>query len=247
MLAGEEVTLSVSAASPDGGTLSYQWYREGSAISGATNAVYTPDTGTAGTHVYYAVVTNTNNGVTGTKTAVRQSSSATVTVNDAYILRTLTDSPTGICVSGIIHSHAVLTVNDMTLGDSPACDAIRRRMNNDDDILLFDKDISLSQGFTGTLTLTIPVGTQYNGRTVTILHCASGTLRTYTATVTDGNAVFSVTSLSPFAVFIKHDSDNIPKTGDSSSPWVWWLLCGVSAMGIVVLVVLDKRRKATRR
>ena len=39
------------------------------------------------------------------------------------------------------------------------------------------------------------------------------------------------------------DLDDIPKTGDNSSPWVWWLLCGASAAGIVTLVVLSKRKK----
>ena len=202
--------------------------------------------------------------------------------------------------------------------------------------------------------MTIPVGAQYNGQTVTILHCAGETLQTYTATVAGGKAVFSVTSLSPFAVFAEispapdydpptvvitsvtavsatgaklngsvvadggaavtergfvygtvtnpaigdtgvtkvkagsgtgsltatltelepdttyyvrayatnsegtaygavirfmtdeDDLDDIPKTGDNSSPWVWWLLCGTSAAGIVTLVVLSKPKKGYR-
>ncbi len=218
-------------------------------------------------------------------------------------------------------------------------------------MLLLGKDISLSHGFIGTLTMTIPVGAQYNGQTVTILHCAGETLQTYTATVAGGKAVFSVTSLSPFAVFAEispapdydpptvvitsvtavsatgaklngsvvadggaavtergfvygtvtnpaiggagvtkvkagsgtgsftatltelepdttyyvrayatnsegtaygavirfmtdeDDLDDIPKTGDNSSPWVWWLLCGASVAGIVTLVLLSKRKK----
>jgi hypothetical protein len=353
--ADQEITLSVTATSPDGGALSYQWCKDGSAVPGATNADYKPDTGMTGTHVYYVVVTNTNNSATGSKTAIRQSDSATVTVNDAYIPRMLTDSATGISVSGMIRRYAALTVNDMTLGDDPACNTIRQRMNDDDYALLLGKEISLSQGFTGTLTITMPVGAQYNGQTVTILHCTGGTLETYTATVTDGKAVFSVTSLSPFAVFAlapvapdidpptvvttsvtdvsatgvklnsrvvagggaavtesgfiygtvsnpviggacvtkvtagsgtgsfsaaltglepdtayyvrayainnegtsygaaisfrtdEDDLDDIPKTGDSSSPGVWWLLCGVSAAGIVTLIVLGKWKKAYKR
>jgi hypothetical protein len=77
--------LSVTAASPDGGTLSYQWHSAVSggtwtAIEGATGASYAPPTATAGTVSYYALVTNTNNGVNGTKTATANSSTATVTV-----------------------------------------------------------------------------------------------------------------------------------------------------------------------
>jgi len=118
-----------------------------------------------------------------------------------YIPRTLTDSDAGITVSGNISEDAQLMVGDMRLGDTPACDEIRRRMADGDYVLLLGKNISLSGGFTGTLVITMPVDARYEGQTVTILHCAGGTLRTYTVTVTDGKVTFSVTSLSPFAVF----------------------------------------------
>jgi len=82
--------LSVTASASDGGTLSYQWYRNttnsnsgGTLVSSA--ATYTPPTNTGGTFYYYAVVTNTNNSVNGTKTAAAASNAAaiTVTVNAA--------------------------------------------------------------------------------------------------------------------------------------------------------------------
>ena len=72
--------LSVEATVSDGGTLSYQWYKDSTVISGATSASYTPDTKTAGTFTYKVVVTNTNNNVNGKTTATAESS-ATVTVN----------------------------------------------------------------------------------------------------------------------------------------------------------------------
>jgi len=66
--------------SMDGGTISYQWYRNtthsargGSAISGATESEYTPPA-TAGTSYYYVAVINTNNFVvSSTKTATANS------------------------------------------------------------------------------------------------------------------------------------------------------------------------------
>ncbi len=160
--------------------------------------------------------------------------------------RTLTDSAMGISVSGYIRDDAALTVSSIVLGNDPACNAIRQRMNDDDNVLLLGKDISLSQCYAGKLTITIPVGTKYNGKTVTILHCAGGTLKTYTVKVSDGTAVFHVTTLSPFAVFASAE-DGIPGTGDSSAPWVWWLLGGVSGVGIVILAVLSKGKKTQRR
>lgn len=74
---GEKVELSVAANVTDGGALSYQWKKNGQAISGATSATYSvakaaaSDAGT-----YTVVVTNTLNGKTATAEA-----SATVTVS----------------------------------------------------------------------------------------------------------------------------------------------------------------------
>jgi len=85
---GGSVTLSVTAAVTDGGTLSYQWFSNtsnsssgGTGISGATGASYAPPTDTAGDVFYYVTVTNTNNNASGATTAAANSSVAKVTVN----------------------------------------------------------------------------------------------------------------------------------------------------------------------
>lgn len=69
-------TLTVEAIVSDGGTLSYQWYRNdtnsntgGTPITGATSESYEVPTDKVGTTYYYVVVTNTNNGVNGDKIA----------------------------------------------------------------------------------------------------------------------------------------------------------------------------------
>ena len=86
--------LEVSADSPDGGTLTYQWYSNrsasnsgGTVITGATLSTYNPSTGTAGTFYYFVEVTNTipNNGDGGTKTATTRSNAAVVNVIDIDI------------------------------------------------------------------------------------------------------------------------------------------------------------------
>ena len=63
---GSEAILYVSAAVPDGGQLSYQWYSNlafsnigGDAIEGATGNAFSAPTDAAGIVYYYAVVTNT--------------------------------------------------------------------------------------------------------------------------------------------------------------------------------------------
>ena len=156
--------------------------------------------------------------------------------------RTLTDPTTGITASGNISAGAVLTVGNMTLGSDAASKTIRLWMNDENYVLLRGVDISLSGSFTGVLTLTLPVGTQYNGDKVTILHAKKdGTLATYTATVRNGKVTFDVTGLSPFAVFMEDGLDDIPKTGDAGSAWIWWALLAVSGAGIITLVLTQKK------
>jgi O-glycosyl hydrolase len=83
--------LTVSALVSEGGSLSYQWYSADSAvntggelISGAYGSSYTPlSNHTEGTYYYYVVVTNTNNAVTGAKTASTPSAPATIIVYDS--------------------------------------------------------------------------------------------------------------------------------------------------------------------
>jgi len=85
----EALTVSVSVS--DGGTLSYQWYRneinsneEGTEIDNATGASYMPP-GNASTVYYYVVITNTiaDNGDGGNKIASVHSNTAEVIVNNA--------------------------------------------------------------------------------------------------------------------------------------------------------------------
>jgi len=79
--------LVVTAEVTDNGILGYQWFGNdiagntgGTAISGATDAFFIPDTDIAGIHYYYVLVTNTNTGVNGTQTAVIASAAVPVTV-----------------------------------------------------------------------------------------------------------------------------------------------------------------------
>lgn len=156
--------------------------------------------------------------------------------------RALTDNPTDIAVSGHISEGAVLTVTDLALGGSAADRAIRRWMEDDDYVFILGRNISLFGSFAGTLTLSLPVGAQYNGETVTILHAKQdGTLETYTVKVKDGKATFDVTSLSPFAVFLKDGPDGIPRRGDGSAPWTGWLLLGVSGAAAAALALARKK------
>ena len=87
--AGASVTLTVTAGVTDGGTLSYQWYRNtsggnsgGTAVGGATAGSYAPPTSTIGTAYYYVVITNRNTTVSGAQTATTTSNTASVVVSE---------------------------------------------------------------------------------------------------------------------------------------------------------------------
>jgi uncharacterized protein YjdB len=77
--------LSVTATTVDGGTLTYQWYRNTTnsttgGISVGTDHTYIPPTTSVGTYYYYVEVTNTNNSVIGTKKASVTSNAVAVEV-----------------------------------------------------------------------------------------------------------------------------------------------------------------------
>ena len=69
MFCNEEVTLSATATVTDGGKITYQWYKDGNLISGATDSLYkvtftckgdcTADPEKTKDHSYYVVATNT--------------------------------------------------------------------------------------------------------------------------------------------------------------------------------------------
>ena len=76
--AGGEIRLTVVAKSPDGGTLSYQWKKDGQTISDANDASYVKTNATTDDSGVYSVdITNT---LPSGKSAIKTSSNATVTV-----------------------------------------------------------------------------------------------------------------------------------------------------------------------
>jgi hypothetical protein len=92
---GQAAPLTVSAASQDGGTLSYQWYSNtvnaysgGAPIDGQTSDSYTPNISADGTTYYWVVVTNTinDNSDGGIKTATASSGIAGIVVSSVPLV-----------------------------------------------------------------------------------------------------------------------------------------------------------------
>jgi uncharacterized repeat protein (TIGR02543 family) len=69
-LLGQSVSFSVTATASDGGSLTYQWSKGGTAISGATSSTYTIASVSSGDLGNYTVaITNSKNGTTATRTS----------------------------------------------------------------------------------------------------------------------------------------------------------------------------------
>ena len=84
---GQSPRLEVKASVDDGGTLTYQWYKNsknsnenGTLIQGATSSIYQPSTKTVGTAYYYCVVSNTNEEASETRTVRYVTGTAKVSV-----------------------------------------------------------------------------------------------------------------------------------------------------------------------
>ena len=99
---GTAAPLSVTASSPDGGRLTYQWYRNtslsntgGTLISGATGRTYNVPTNVMGDAYYYVVVTNFNGTVNGKTTETETSAAVTVTTLFDAKAPLITSQPAG--------------------------------------------------------------------------------------------------------------------------------------------------------
>jgi uncharacterized protein YjdB len=130
--------LTAAATVADGGTLTWQWYgntansnESGTAIPGATADSYTPSTASVGTVYYYAVATNTNDGVNGVKTATAASDAAAVTVTP----------PATVAVTGVTLNKPTLTLTvggtatlTATVAPADATDKTVTWSSSDDDV-----------------------------------------------------------------------------------------------------------------
>lgn len=107
--------------------------------------------------------------------------------------------------------------------------------------------INIPQGSNRDFTITPDAGFQITN--VLVDGTSIGAVSSYTFTNIISNhtitATFEKTSAAPSPSATPSPSgdplDEIPKAGDSSLSWIWWLLLGISVVGIVALIMIRKK------
>ena len=172
--AGQSITFSVTASASDSGSLSYQWQKDASNISGATNSSYSiasVASGDAGS--YTVIITNTKNGTTATTTSnagvltvnnplATDSTLSNLVVNGASIgsfssgttsySATVANSTSSLTLTPTANeSHATIKVNGSSVNSGSTSSNISLTVGNNTISLV----VSAQDSSTTTYTLTI--------------------------------------------------------------------------------------------
>jgi hypothetical protein len=152
--------------------------------------------------------------------SVTMDSPTTPPTTPTYVRGTLESSVFGVSVSGNFSPGSALTVSP--IGDPAAGEAIAAASSAGRLIALYD--IGVVGSYVGDLTVTIPVGQEYNEKDAAIIHHkADGTDETVDMTVADGKVAGTFSSLSPFGVALKEAPETpqnpyVPGTGVTYIP-----------------------------
>ncbi len=123
---------------------------------------------------------------------------------------TLQDPEYNITVSGNLNPNARLVIGEVAPEHEGYHELISMIKEDDSLKLLLELDISIVDGECDEdhgLTITIPVGIQYEGMEVLICHWTNGFMSNDQSIVEDGNVTFTVSGLSPFAIFLIDESE----------------------------------------
>lgn len=165
----------------------------------------------------------------------------------------LSDSKNLVTIRGELSAGASVSV-DTLLPDTDRYQALTDAEDLDGETVIGIYDVHLDGKLEGEVELTFHVGTEYNGKTVTILHYTDEAGKVYEVLegkVKDGTVTVKVDSFSPFVLALQEQEDeaaevtvtevtSAPKTGDDSQTVVWSILCLISAAAILIVI---KNRK----
>ena len=104
-------------------------------------------------------------------------------------------------------------------------------------------DFNHSGALPGEAQIRVFVGKQYAGKTLhyKYFNPETGKLEFMQSVTVDANGYVTVkqSRCSSYALTV-YNADDIPETGDNSTPWIWWLLCGLCAAGVMTLALLRR-------
>ena len=246
--AGQSITFSVTASASDSGSLSYQWQKDASNISGATNSSYSiasVASGDAGS--YTVIVTNTKNGTTATTTSnagvltvnnplATDSTLSNLVVNGASIgsfssgttsySATVANSTSSLTLTPTANeSHATIKVNGSSVNSGSTSSNISLTVGNNTISLV----VSAQDSSTTTYTLTITRSAQ-PGNVISFGSIASkyyGDSFSITVSASSGlsvsvapsdTAICSVTSYTVIALGVGTCTLTASQAGDSTYP-----------------------------
>ena len=189
----------------------------------------------------------------GTKTAVCDRCEATDTVTDEGSKKKLdedgqiTDSAAGgIILEGDFADGAEVVVTE----EDENSETYKTLMEYVEEgyTLLQVMDIEvLKEIVSEKVTVTIPVGTEYNTRNAIVYHMLeNGTVEEFAVVVENGKVSVTVDSFSPFAVAIEDVEDNtddITSTGDIDHFVLWTSMLAVSCMAAMFGISLKKKNR----
>ncbi len=176
--------------------------------------------------------------------------------------QTITDLDTEkVTASGLLSVESLLVIQKIESTEDVYNELLTKAGDVD---LVGAFELSVQGSFLGDLTVTFNIGTEYNGKTVTILHKkSSGEIETFTKTVAEGKVTITVTELSPFLISVaksaavtttttaektttpatnKTPPPNTPnpKTSDFA-PII--LLIGLTVLSVATITVVSNKKK----
>ena len=217
---GTEITLT---ATPDSGYHFKEWQVISGGVTINNNRFTMPDSNVAVKSVFEQNSGGDSSGGNSSSDGNNTSGGGEGFSTPVYGKETLSNG--GVILSGDrIHKYARLTVTKDRLhnnGDCGYCGQIRQWQEQGRILAVYD--VSLSHGFRGAITITFPVPNDYDGKTLTVVHCLKYRLDTYDVAVSNGEIKVTVDSLSPFAILDKAkdkpDGDNLSIGSGTSNPF----------------------------
>lgn len=195
---GTDLPLFGTVAPENATNQAIEWSVRNAGITGASITGNTLSTVSAGT------VTVTASIAGGASADMAYTQDFDITVHSNLIYRVLVRQASNMILQaeGLFTPTAELIVVPIK-ADKTEREELEALLSDKETVAAFEVHVTPSNAFQPPLSLHFQAGTQYNGRTVYILHrLSSGEVEQYTVVAANGEAVITVSELSPFLLAV---------------------------------------------